>query len=80
MIDLTGITHHPAIEDLVEVLCNKTQNTDKGFFRVEAAYFLGKLASNMRAIISPKIVATFPSISTPLHWPLLAMAKATLYT
>lgn len=54
MIDLTGITHHSAIEDLVEVLCNKTQNTDKGFFRVEAAYFLGKLASNMRAIISTK--------------------------
>ena len=54
MIDLTGIAHHPAIDDLVEVLCNKTQNTDKGFFRVEVAYFLGKMASNMRAVISTK--------------------------
>ena len=51
MIDLTGVTHHPAIEDCVEVLCNKTQNTDKGFFRTEVAYFLCKMASNMRAMI-----------------------------
>lgn len=54
MIDLTGVTHHPALEEIVGVLCNKTQNTDKGFFRAEVAYFLGKLASNMRAIIVTK--------------------------
>jgi hypothetical protein len=54
MIDLTGITHHPAIEELVDVLCNKTQNTDRGFFRCEMAYFLGMLASTMRATIVTK--------------------------
>ena len=54
MIDLTGISHHPAIEEIVEVLCNKTQNTDKGFFRAEVAYFLGKMASIMRATIVTK--------------------------
>ena len=54
MIDLKGVTHHPAIEEIVEVLCNKTQNTDRGFFRTEIAYFLGKMASNMRAIIATK--------------------------
>lgn len=54
MIDLTGVKHHPAISELVEVLCNKTQNTDQGFFRVELAYFLGKVASNMRATIATK--------------------------
>ena len=54
MIDLTGVTHHPAIEEIVEVLCNKTQNTDRGFFRVEVAYFLGKIAGNMRALIMTK--------------------------
>ena len=54
MINLTGVTHHPALEEIVGVLCNKTQNTDKGFFRAEVAYFLGKLASNMRAIIVTK--------------------------
>ena len=54
MIDLTGVTHHPAMEDIVEVLCNRTQNTDKGFFRTEVAYFLGKLASSMRASVITK--------------------------
>lgn len=54
MIDLTGVTHHPVIEEIVEVLCNKTQNTDKGFFRCEVAYFLGKMASSMRATIVTK--------------------------
>ena len=54
MIDLTGVQHHPAIEEIVEVLCNKTQNTDRGFFRVEMAYFLSKLASSMRALIVTK--------------------------
>lgn len=51
MIDLTGVQHHPAIEEIVNVLCNKTQNTDRGFFRVEAAYFLAKMASSMSATI-----------------------------
>lgn len=54
MIDLSTTTHHPAIEEIVEVLCNKTQNTDRGFFRTEVAYFLGKLASCMRATIVTK--------------------------
>jgi hypothetical protein len=54
MIDLTSIQHHPAMEEIVEVLCNKTQNTDKGFFRTEVAYFLGKMASSMRASVVTK--------------------------
>lgn len=54
MYDLEGVDHHPAINEIVEVLCNKTQNTDKGFFRTEVAYFLAKMASSMRAYISTK--------------------------
>lgn len=54
MIDLTGVTHHPAVEEIVDVLCSKTQNTDRGFFRVEVAYFLGKMASSMRATVVTK--------------------------
>jgi hypothetical protein len=61
MIDLTGVTHHPAIEEIVEVLCNKTQNTDKGFFRTEVAYFLGKMASSMRATIVTQDRGEFPA-------------------
>lgn len=51
MIDLEGVKHHPALTEMVDVLCNKTQNTDRGFFQVEAAYFLSKMASCMRAEI-----------------------------
>ena len=54
MIDMTGVEHHLAIEEITEVLCNKTQNTDRGFFRTEVAYFLAKIASNMRATIVTK--------------------------
>ena len=54
MIDLTGVEHHKAITEIVDVLCNKTQNTDRGFFQVEAAYFLGKMASNQRAAVITK--------------------------
>lgn len=53
-IDLTGVEHHPAITTMVDVLCNKTQNTDRGFFNVEAAYFLGKMAACQRATIVTK--------------------------
>jgi hypothetical protein len=53
-IDLTGVEHHPALTEMVDVLCNKTQNTDRGFFQVEVAYFLSKMASNMRASIITK--------------------------
>ena len=52
--DLDKIPHHPAIEEITEVLCNKTQNTDKGFFRVTAAYFLGKMAAAQRAVVVTK--------------------------
>ncbi len=54
MIDLQGIKHHHAIEEIVDVLCAKTQNTDRGFFNTEAAYFLGKTASMMRATIATR--------------------------
>lgn len=53
-VDLATIGHHSALEELVGVLCNKTQNIDKGFFRAEVAYFLAKMASCMRATIVTK--------------------------
>lgn len=53
-IDLTTVNHHPAVEAIVDVLCNKTQNVDRGFFRAEVAYFLAKMASTMRAMIVTK--------------------------
>lgn len=54
MIDLQNVSHHKVIEEIVDVLTKKTQNTDKGFFRVEVAYFIGKLAGCMRATVVSK--------------------------
>jgi hypothetical protein len=54
MIDLTGVKHHPVITEMVDVLCAKTQNTDRGFFNVEAAFFVSKMAATQRATISTK--------------------------
>ena len=51
MINLQGVKHHHVIEDIVSILCNKTQNNDEKFFRVESAFFLAKMAANMRATL-----------------------------
>lgn len=53
-MDLTKVKDAPVIEEIVDVLCNKTQNTDRGFYKVEVAYFLAKMASAMRASIITK--------------------------
>ena len=53
-LDLSTVQHHPALEEIVDVLCSKTQELDRGFFRTEVAYFLGKMASMMRATVVTK--------------------------
>lgn len=50
-LDLSTVAHHPAISEIVDVLCAKTNQQDRGFFQVEVAYFLGKMAATMRASI-----------------------------
>lgn len=60
MIDLTNVQHNPILEEMVDVLCNKTQNIDREFFRVEAAYFMAKMASSMRAQVSTKDRGNIP--------------------
>lgn len=54
MIDLSGVQHHHAMRDIVNVLQNRTQNTDFSFFQAEVAYFLSKMAACMRASIITK--------------------------
>lgn len=54
MIDFSSIKHHPAIDELTAVICNRTQNTDRGFYDVEVAYFLGKIAASMRVSLLTK--------------------------
>ena len=54
MIDLTGVTHHPGLEEIIHLLNNKTQNNDKQFFRTVICYFFGKIAATMRCTIVTK--------------------------
>jgi hypothetical protein len=51
---------HPTTEKLVEILCNKTQNQDKTFFRMMVAYFLAKVASMMRVHVKIEGIGTIP--------------------
>lgn len=50
--DLKTVPHHPALTEIVDVLCARTQNSDRSFFNAEVAYFLGKMASSMRVSIN----------------------------
>lgn len=59
-IDLSGVSHHPAIEEPVDILCNKTQNSDRHFYRASMAYFLAKIAGSMRAMIVTKDRGNLP--------------------
>ncbi|UKL14801.1 bifunctional DNA primase/helicase [Stenotrophomonas phage C121] len=52
MIDLSNVKHHPVITELTDILCNRTQNTDRGFFQVEVAFFICQMASCMRAVVN----------------------------
>lgn len=48
-LDYTNLKFHPTSEKLVDILCTKTQNQERLFFRVLLAYYWGVVASQMRA-------------------------------
>ncbi len=54
MLDLSKVSHHPIMSSIVDILMNRTDQCDRGFFQAEVAYFLGKVASSMRAVIDTK--------------------------
>lgn len=51
IIDTSNFSHHPAITQLTQLLCNKTQNYDEAYFRVLVASTITNLASNMRGTL-----------------------------
>lgn len=51
MKDLRNMDYFPQAEKLVDILCNKTRNKNRHFFRVMIAYNFCKLASMMRTSI-----------------------------
>ena len=59
-VDLSTIDHHPALEEIVDILSRKTQNNDRPFFRVLVAYFLGKMAASQRTTINTKDRGSLP--------------------
>ena len=50
-MDFSNVEHNPCLEEITDLICKKTQNTDRGFYRIEVAYFLAKMAASMRAYI-----------------------------
>jgi hypothetical protein len=60
MKDLKTVPYHPMSEMLVDVLCKKTQRLNTQFFRVQVAYFLGKMASMMRCSVQSTTRNTIP--------------------
>lgn len=60
MKDLAEVPHHPVLEEIVQLLCKKTQNESPLFFRVQMAYFLGTMAASMRISISTLDRGTVP--------------------
>jgi len=59
MKDFATLKHFEPAEKLVEVLMQKTQNTNPNFFRISVAYYFAKVASMMRCDIDV-------AISTPM--------------
>lgn len=49
MFDLSNVPHHPAIEQITDLVCSRVQNTDRAFFRPIVAYHLMVTAATMRA-------------------------------
>ncbi len=60
MKDLDTISHFPHMENLVQVLMQKTQNNNPLFFRILVTYYFGKLASMMRTDIQTHERGTIP--------------------
>ena len=58
--DMSNVSHNPILEELTDILCSKTQNTDREFFHAIVAHFLGKVASNMRATVETKDRGSIP--------------------
>ena len=51
MTSFDEMSFHPTSEQLVEILCHKTQQTDPLFFRVLVAYYFSMVAAQMRCTI-----------------------------
>lgn len=52
--------YHPASEELVRILCSRTQNDSPLFFRIHVAYYMAQVASTLRCEIKTLDRGTLP--------------------
>ena len=57
---MISANHNTLLEQLVNIICARTNNEDKAFFRPAVCYFFAKIASNYRATITSKDLGTMP--------------------
>ncbi len=60
MKDLNTVSYHPISEMMVDILSKSTQKLNHGFFHVQVAYYLGKLASMMRCNVYSVLCKNIP--------------------
>lgn len=60
MQDLSTLSYHKLSEELVGILCRKTQNNNQQFFRILVAYQLAKMAATMRVSVLTKDRGSVP--------------------
>ena len=60
MRDLNQLKFHPTAEQMVDILCEKTQNSNPQFFRMMVCYYICKMAATMRVQIKTKDRGNIP--------------------
>lgn len=60
MRDITQLSFHPTAEQMVNILCERTQNTNPQFFRMMVCYYICKMASTMRVQVKTKDRGNIP--------------------
>ena len=60
MRDLSQLKFHPTAEQMVDILCEKTQNSNPQFFRMMVCYYICKMAATMRVTVKTNDRGTLP--------------------
>lgn len=60
MKDFKDMKHYPMLEDITQVLTNKTQSNNPLFYQVLTAYYLGKISGMMNPMIKTLDRGTIP--------------------
>lgn len=58
--DLDALKFHPTTEQMVNLLCEKTQNSNPQFFRMMVCYYICKMAATMRVTVKTKDRGSIP--------------------